>query len=50
MSELYINIKGELIESVDFGNNDIVDYTYNSISEHEIFGIYFSYSDNDNKY
>lgn len=43
LSELCINEKGELCEVVDFGNEK-VEYKINGITEHIIFGIYFSFN------
>jgi hypothetical protein len=44
LSELCINEKGELCEVVDFGNNENVEYKINGVTEHIIFGIYFSFN------
>lgn len=43
LSELCVNEKGELCEVVDFGNEK-VEYKINGITEHIIFGIYFSFN------
>ena len=43
LSELCVNEKGELCEVVDFGN-ERVEYKINGITEHIIFGIYFSFN------
>lgn len=43
LSELCVNDKGELCEVVDFGN-ERVEYKINGITEHIIFGIYFSFN------
>jgi hypothetical protein len=43
LSELCINEGGELCEVVDFGNEK-VEYKINGITEHIIFGIYFSFN------
>lgn len=43
LSELSINEKGELCEVVDFGSEK-VEYKINGITEHIIFGIYFSFN------
>jgi hypothetical protein len=42
-SELLINEKGELCEGVDFGS-EVIEYKINGITEHLIFGIYFSFN------
>ena len=44
LSELCINEKGELCEVVDFGTDERVEYKINGITEHIIFGIYFSFN------
>ncbi len=43
LSELIINEKGELCEMVDFGM-EIVFYNISGITEHKIYGIYFSFN------
>lgn len=43
LSELCVNENGELCEVVDFGNEK-VEYKINGITEHIIFGIYFSFN------
>ncbi len=43
LSEIMINEKGELCEMVDFGN-EIVFYPIVGVTEHKIYGIYFSFN------
>ena len=43
LSEMIVNEKGELCEVVDFGTEK-VEYKVNGITEHTIFGVYFSFN------
>ena len=43
-SEFHVNEKGQLCEVVDFGSEKI-EYRINGITEHIIFGIYFSFNE-----
>jgi hypothetical protein len=43
LSEVTINSGGELCEVVDFGT-EIVEYKINGVTEHIIYGIFFSFN------
>jgi hypothetical protein len=43
LSEVSINTGGELCEVVDFGT-EIVEYKINGVTEHIIYGIFFSFN------
>jgi hypothetical protein len=44
LSEICINANGELCEIVDFGN-EVVEYKINGVTEHIIYGIFFSFNE-----
>ena len=43
-SNLHIDENWVLVEKVDFGQGHIEFYEINGITEHDIFGIYFSFN------
>jgi hypothetical protein len=43
LSEVTINAGGELCEVVDFGT-EVVEYKINGVTEHIIYGIFFSFN------
>ena len=43
ISDVSINDKGELCEVVDFGS-EVVEYKINGVTEHIIYGIFFSFN------
>jgi hypothetical protein len=43
LSEICINTTGDLCEIVDFGN-EVVEYKINGVTEHVIYGIFFSFN------
>lgn len=43
LSEICINATGDLCEIVDFGN-ETVEYKINGVTEHIIYGIFFSFN------
>jgi hypothetical protein len=43
LSEICINANGDLCEIVDFGN-ETVEYKINGVTEHIIYGIFFSFN------
>ena len=43
-SNLQVDENGVLVEKVDFGQGQIEYYEINGISEHVIFGVYFSFN------
>lgn len=45
MSELYINNEGKLCEQIQV-LEETIEYKINGITEHTIFGVYFSFINN----
>ena len=43
LSEICINTSGDLCEIVDFGN-EVIEYKINGVTEHVIYGIFFSFN------